>query len=68
MKKKKKSKKLIIVKSLSEVPDFHSEDAERCYWETHTLSNKLWGELYDPKVEKEFNKMVKKLKMTDRRK
>ena len=68
MKRKKKNKKLITVKSLSEVPDFHSEDAERRYWETHNLSSRLWNELYDPKVEKEFNSMVKRLRMTDRRK
>lgn len=68
MKKRKKGKKLITVKSLSEVPDFHSEDAERRYWETHDISKKLWDGLYDPKVEKEANSMIKRLKMTDRRK
>ncbi|MBI3590690.1 MAG: hypothetical protein HY094_04840 [Candidatus Melainabacteria bacterium] len=68
MKKRKKSKKLITVKSLSEVPDFHSEDAERRYWETHDISKKLWDRLYDPKIEKEANSMIKRLKMTDRRK
>lgn len=68
MKRKKKSKKLITVKSLSEVPDFCSEDAERKYWETHDLSIKLWDKLYDPVVEREEKRLMKYLKMTDRRK
>ena len=68
MKRKKKSKKLITVKSLSEVPDFRSEDAERKYWETHDLSTKLWDGLYDPVLDREEKRLMKRLKMTDRRK
>ena len=65
----KKRKKIIVIKALSEIPKkFKSEDAERRFWETHDLGSKLWDELYDPKVEKEFNRMVKRLRMTDRRK
>lgn len=64
----KKRKKITEVNSLKEVPVFKTEEQERKYWDTHTLSDKLWDELYDPKVEKEFNSMIKKLKMTDRRK
>ena len=68
MKMKKKNEKIKTIHSLSEIPNFKSEDEEREFWETHDLSTKLWDELYDPKVEKEMNKMVKRLKMTDRRK
>ena len=63
-----KRKKILEIKALSEIPKFKSEDQERKFWETHTLSDKLWDELYDPEVDKEFNKMVKRLRMTDRRK
>lgn len=68
MKKKFKTKKLTIVKSLSEIPNFRSENSERKFWETHGLSPKLWDELYDPIVDKEEKKLTKRLKMTDRRK
>ena len=65
----KKKKKLIVIRALSEIPKkFKSENAERKFWETHDLSSKLWDELYDPKVEEEVNRMVKRLRMTDRRK
>lgn len=64
----KKQKKIKIVRSLSEIPRFKTEDEERKYWETHSLSNTLWDALYDPEVEKEFDKTVKHLRMTDRRK
>ena len=64
----KKGKRLIIIKALSEIPDFRSEDAERKFWETHDLSLELCERLYDPKVDKEFRKIQKRLKMTDRRK
>ena len=65
----KKKKKLIVIRTLSEIPKkFKSEDAERRFWETHDLSLALCEKLYDPKVEKEFNSMVKRLRMTDRRK
>ena len=63
-----KRKKILEIKALSEIPKFKSEDQERKFWETHTLSDKLWDELYDHEVDKEFNKMVKRLRMTDRRK
>ena len=68
MKKRRKNKKLITVKALSEIPEFRSEDAERKYWETHSLSRKLWDELYDPAVDREEKRLVKRLKITDRRK
>ena len=68
IKKRKKIARVKIIHSLSEVPKFKNEDQERKYWETHGLSDELWDSLYDPKVEKEMNKMVKRLKMTDRRK
>ena len=65
----KKKKKLIVIRALSGIPKkFKSENAERRFWETHDLSSKLWDELYDPKVEEEVNSMVKRLRMTDRRK
>ena len=65
----KRRKRLITINSLSEIPKkFKSEDAERRFWETHDLSLDLCEKLYDPKVEKEFNRMVKRLRMTDRRK
>ena len=68
MKKKRKNRKIITIKSLSEVPDFRSENAERKFWETHDLSMKLWDELYDPVVDREEKRLMKHLKMTDRRK
>ena len=65
---KKRRKKIIVIKSESEIPKkFKSEDAERRFWETHGLSLALCEELYDPKVGKEFSKIQKRLKMTDRR-
>ena len=65
----KKRKRIKIIKSLSEIPKrFKSEDAERKFWETHGLSFALCEELYDPEVDKEAKQMVKRLKMTDRRK
>jgi len=65
----KKKKQIKIIKSLEEIPKkFKSEDAERKFWETHGLSYALCNGLYDPKVDEEVNKMVKRLKMTDRRK
>ena len=67
MKKSRKNKKLITVKSLSEVPKFRSENSERKFWETHDLSKKLWDELYDPIVDQEEKKLMKHLRMTDRR-
>lgn len=63
----KRRKKIKTVYSLEKIPLFKSEDEERRFWETHSLSTKLWDDLYDPEVDKEFNKMVKRLKMTDRR-
>ena len=67
MKRSRKNKKLITVKSLSEVPKFRSENSERKFWETHGLSTKLWDELYDPEVDKEAKRMIKRLRTTDRR-
>ena len=67
-KKRKKTSRVKMIHSLSEIPKFKSEDQERRYWETHGLSDELWDSLYDPKVDEEVNKMVKRLKMTDRRK
>ena len=65
----KKRKKIIVIRALSEIPKkFKSEDAERRFWETHDLSSKLWDELYDPVVDKREKKLMKRLKMTDRRK
>lgn len=61
----KRQKKIKIVKSLSEIPRFKTEDEEREYWETHSLSDTLWEVLYDPKVEKEFDEMVKRLRPTN---
>lgn len=64
----KKRKKMITIKSLDELPrKFKSEDAERRFWETHDLSTKLLDKLYDPEVDKEEKKLMKHLKMTDRR-
>ena len=68
MKRSRKNKKLTTVRTLSEIPNFRSENSERKFWETHDLSKKLWDELYDPEVDKEAKQMVKRLKMTDRRK
>lgn len=67
-KRKKKISKVKIIHSLSKVPKFKNEDQERKYWETHALSDELWDSLYNPKVDQEMNKIVKRLKMTDRRK
>lgn len=65
----RRNKKLITIKTLKEIPKkFKSEDAERRFWETHDLSLALCEKLYDPKVDKEFSKIQKRLKMTDRRK
>ena len=59
---------MITIKSLDEIPKrFKSEDAERRFWETHDLSLKLCDELYDPIVDKEEKKLMKHLRMTDRR-
>lgn len=63
----RKKRKLITINSLSEIPDFRSEDRERKFWETHDMSSKLMDELYDPEVDKEEKKLMKHLKMTDRR-
>ena len=60
----KRPKKIKEVKSLSEIPRFKTEDEERDFWETHSLSDVLWDALYDPKVEKEFDEMVKRLRPT----
>ncbi|OGI18326.1 MAG: hypothetical protein A3B68_04635 [Candidatus Melainabacteria bacterium RIFCSPHIGHO2_02_FULL_34_12] len=64
----KKRKKMITIKSLDEIPRrFKSEDAERKFWETHDLSLKLCEKLYDPVVDREEKRLMKHLKMTDRR-
>ncbi len=68
MKKNKKNKKLITIKSVSDIPKFRSENSERRFWEKHDLSPKLWGELYDPILDIEEKKLIKHLKTTDRRK
>lgn len=65
----KKRKKMITIKSLDKLPRrFKSEDAERRFWETHDLSLKLCEELYDPVVNEQEKKLMKHLKLTDRRK
>lgn len=64
----KKSKKIKKINSLAEIPDFKSEDDEWEFWQSHGLSEKLMDELYDPSVEREFNKIQKRLRLTDRRK
>jgi hypothetical protein len=44
----KKRPKLIIVKSLKEIPSrFDSEDDEREWWATHELSTSLYDQLED---------------------
>jgi hypothetical protein len=63
----KKRKKIMTINSLSEVPQFRSEDEERKYWETHDLSYKLCEKLSDPKINREARKLQKRLRMTDRR-
>ena len=63
-----KRKKIKTINSLSEIPGFISEGEERKFWETHDISNKLAEKLYEPKANKEFSRIQKKLKMTDRRK
>ena len=60
-------KKIIEINSLEEIPMFKSENEEREFWETHYFSDDLAQELHDPKAEKEFRKIQKRLKMTDRR-
>ena len=66
---KKRRKRIIVIKSVSEIPKkFKSEGAERRFWETHGLSLALCEKFYDPKVNKEFSKIQKRLRMTDRRK
>jgi len=40
-----KKTKLIVINSLDEVPDFATEDEEREFWWTHTLSPKLMNSL-----------------------
>ena len=64
----KKRKKMTTIKSLDKIPrKFKSEDAERKFWETHDLSLQLCEELYDPIVDEQEKRLMKHLKMTDRR-
>lgn len=43
-----KGKRRVLVTSLERVPKrFASEDAERAWWATHTLSRKLYDQLKD---------------------
>ena len=64
-----KKKKLLVIRALSEIPKkFKSEDAERRFWETHDLSLDLCEKLYDPVVDQREKRLMKRLKMTDRRK
>ena len=63
----KKRKKILEINSLNEVPEFNSEDEEREFWETHYLGDDLAEILHDPKSEKEFLKIQRHLKLTDRR-
>ena len=63
----KRKKKIEEISSLDEVPKFKSEDEERKFWETHSLSDGLADILHDPKAEKEFLKIQRNLRLTDRR-
>lgn len=43
-----KPKRRVLVTSLDQVPKkFSSEDAERAWWASHTLSRKLYDQLKD---------------------
>jgi predicted DNA binding CopG/RHH family protein len=37
-----------VIRSLDDIPRFHSEEEAAAYWQTHELSEELWGELPDP--------------------
>jgi hypothetical protein len=41
----KQRQRMTVINSLDEVPDFSSEDDEREFWATHTLSDALWNSL-----------------------
>ena len=63
-----KKRKIKTITSLTEIPRFHSKEDEREFWETHDISNTLAEKLYNSKTNKEFTKIQKRLKTTDRRK
>jgi len=51
--KKGKVKKLTIIHSFDEIPEFSTEDEERDWWATHDLSEQLYDQLEDSRTELE---------------
>jgi hypothetical protein len=51
--KRKTVKKVSIVRSLDEIPEFSTEDEEREWWAVHDLSEQLYDQLEDSREELE---------------
>jgi hypothetical protein len=62
----RRTKKLKVIHSLDEIPDFESEDEEREWWWEHELSDELWDSL--PKTTPKLDEMAFRRQMDDQRK
>jgi len=51
--KRKAVKKVSVIHSLDEIPEFSTEDEEREWWATHDLSEQLYDQLEDSQAELE---------------
>lgn len=49
--KRRTVKKIKIIHSFDEIPEFSSEDEERDWWATHDLSEQLYDQLEDARAE-----------------
>lgn len=58
-----RKRKYKVIHSLNEIPaTFPSEDAERAYWETHALSDKLYDDQEIERLTAEHHALIQKLR------